>query len=629
MSKFLTALEPYENEKIGQVKQYETIEVKEDKAEDLIETGKFAQKAWQCPRCNEIYTNQKYSRKPPFCQSPNCDSKNLYPLHPEKHNEIGNTLLNNYIFKTRKDSKDIFFCNGGHVFENDTSESLIEEKTKQMLDECKSHMQEEVIKHIRTKTYEPKEKFGLPKEHIAVENGILNLETKELEEFDIEEHFPLAKLPVEYDPDAECPKIKQFINDIFYEQDVKTIQEFVGYTLWKEYPYAKALVLLGGGENGKSTFIELWTKLLGRENISSDSLYKLLTNEHSRVELYGKLANLTAETPDALKNTDAFKKMTGDDLIKGRRLYKEGFKFKNYAKLIFAANELPQTSDYTHAFFRRILLVDCPYRFTKDPNDEYKDADPNLPQSILTDEELSGFLNWALEGLDRLFENQDFTASKTQEEVKSRWVRETDPVKAFIEKHIENSSKHFATRSDIYEAYKDYCSEHDLGAKDQAVLTKNIKSDITSATTYTPELDGKRQKSFKGLKLSEDYDCYNHSLDYHSDDEDGSQEVLTNDEGEKPPYVTDVMGYIQKNYLKEKNSVSKEKFSHNLITRVTQMFENNKGSWFKVKELCEKFDLEEDEMKVLLEGLFEVDKVRKKRASINGEVVGVWGLPKD
>jgi len=590
---FITALESTEFDNPGKVERFQTIEVSEDRAEELIKSGQFAEKAWECPKCREIHklSDKNVDGEPPLCPTPHCDSTTLLPLHPTSHDEIGNTLIEEYIFKTMKENKEIYHYTGEKVFESKTTEGLIEEKTKEMKDDCRNRKQKEVVEHIRSKTREDKENFGLPKEKIAVENGILNIKERELEDFDPEKEIPLSKIPVSYDPEAECPKILNLLNDIFKGEDIPLIQEFVGYTLWKKYPYAKALVLLGDGANGKSTFINLLIKFLGEENISSDSLQSLLSKETVRKDLFGKLANLTAETPTALSDTDKFKKITGDDYLKGRRLYQEGFKFKNYAKLIFAANELPETNDDTHAFFRRIILVDCPYRFTKNPDDNHKDADSSLPESILSDEELSGFLNWALDGLDRLFEQDGFSENKTRDEIKERWIRQTDPEKGFIEKHLQTDYDKFIVRSDIHEAYKDYCENHDLESKDQGPLTKEINRSMPSASKYQPKINNKRKRCFKNISLKGEYSEYNRDLPRKQKDDnivDEGQETIDN--------VTPERGNSQKNHCERENSNNKNTSSQNTRSRVTEGSDIRK----EIKELLNENDLDRSDLIELL-----------------------------
>ena len=47
-----------------------------------------------------------------------------------------------------------------------------------------------------------------------------------------------------------------------------------------------------------------------------------------------------------------------------------------------------------------------------------ENADPNIIEKLTTEDELSGLLNWSLEGLNRLIERGHFLQTKTTEEMR-------------------------------------------------------------------------------------------------------------------------------------------------------------------------------------------------------------------
>lgn len=144
-------------------------------------------------------------------------------------------------------------------------------------------------------------------------------------------------------------------------------------------------MLLGPGDNGKSVFFYVEGSLLGTENIATRSLQDIDRDRSAKADLFGKFANIHADIPStSLKTTGTFKMLTGGDRINAERKYQQPFTFVNYAKLHFSANELP-------------------YRFIDNPQSEgEKKRDPHLLKKLTTDEGLSGVLNVALDGLDRL-----------------------------------------------------------------------------------------------------------------------------------------------------------------------------------------------------------------------------------
>jgi Predicted ATPase len=112
--------------------------------------------------------------------------------------------------------------------------------------------------------------------------------------------------------------------------------EIIGYTLYPKYTFNKAVMLVGEGNNGKSTYIRLIKEILGQENTVSISLQTLCENIFAFSQLYRKLANLFADLPSSpIRYTGIFKLATGEDTITADRKFKDPITFENYAKLIF------------------------------------------------------------------------------------------------------------------------------------------------------------------------------------------------------------------------------------------------------------------------------------------------------
>lgn len=503
---FITATEKIEEHGL---KPYETIEVDKKKGKKLLKNKNIVKRGWKCPHCGEHFTEQDYGKKPLFCQNLNCNSKNLVPIHPTKHNEIGDTLQQNYTFKTMNTTENIYRYTGNYRFEKKGTEALIKGKTKEILPNCKKHKQKEVVEHIRTSTYEPQEKFGLPKEKIAVKNGILNIKKEKLEDINPEKEIPITKIPVKYDPDATCPYIKNFFHDLVAKEDVKILQEMFGYCLWKDYPIAKAFMLVGNGANGKSTLLNLLERLIGKRNIATPSLQELVNNKFSKVRLYGKLANIHADLSNKkLEQTGSFKMLTGDDIIEGEQKWvQETLDFYNHAKLIYSANELPKTDDRTDAFFRRWIIIDFPNHFAEnDPK-----TDPNILQKITTEEEMSGLLNWAIEGLKRVLENESFSHSDSRDNIKNKWFIQSDSLRAFVSMCLTNDPDGVIPKKDLQSAYEAFCEQHNISyiAK-KGQVTKRLPTIIPSAqggsdNWHRPKIDGDRPRCWTGIAFKRDF----------------------------------------------------------------------------------------------------------------------------
>ena len=335
-----------------------------------------------------------------------------------------------------------------------------------------------------------------PKHLIAVENGVIDLRTLEFKPHD-PKYLVIQKLPVRYDPNADCPRIKKFFREVMHPEDIPVAEEMIGYCLYKDNPFHKAFCVLGDGANGKSTFLMLIRAFLGAENTTSISLQALVDNRFAIAELYGKLANIYADLPDeALKRTGTFKMVVSGDPITGERKFQPFFTFRPYAKQIFSANKLPEARDDTDAFFRRWILINFPNKFEGDK------ADPNILKKLTTPEELSGLLNLALKGLKRLLEQGHFSYGKTTEELREQYIRMSDSVGAFIMDEIEISSEDFIPKKELYSKYCEYCRDNKLPAVSEQTFHKKIHQYVR-VEDYRPRINGKRVTCWKGIRFKQ------------------------------------------------------------------------------------------------------------------------------
>jgi len=370
-------------------------------------------------------------------------------------------------------------------------------------------LKNKVLDKIRADTYVNSEDFFKNEDinKVCVLNGILDLKTKKLESFSQEYRF-FNKIPIEYDQENKCPNIMSFFSGVLKnEDDLPLIQELFGYLLLREYRFEKSFMFIGNGRNGKSKTLDLMKRFIGADNCSNIPLSRLEEDLFSMSGLHNKLANLSADiSKSSLKNTGNFKSLTGRDLISAPRKFLTDIHFVNYAKMIFATNDLPITYDLSVAFFNRWVLLDFPFTFMKkeeidnlEDKSNVKLADANIIEKITTKEEMSGLLNWALDGLQRLFKNGDFSYSKSTEETKIMWLRKSSSLNAFLMDCIEEDYDSFIVKQDFKTKYVRYCRQlklriyGDKFIKDALSLQFGASSDKLT--------DGERSYIWRGIKF--------------------------------------------------------------------------------------------------------------------------------
>ncbi|MFB6217652.1 MAG: phage/plasmid primase, P4 family [Halobacteriaceae archaeon] len=209
----------------------------------------------------------------------------------------------------------------------------------------------EILSKVRARTYIKREEFdGGDENLLCCANGVLDLDTRELHDHDADYLFTRA-IPVEYDPEAEAPAIEEFLDQITRrEEDKLTLLEMVGAALWPAPLRNKFLILFGEGANGKSTWFETVTELLGEENVAGWELQNLSENRFAASDLVGKFANIAPDMPGTkLTEMGTLKTLTGDDTTMVEQKGEPAFPFRNKATLMFGANRPPVIPESSRA----------------------------------------------------------------------------------------------------------------------------------------------------------------------------------------------------------------------------------------------------------------------------------------
>lgn len=375
------------------------------------------------------------------------------------------------------------------------------------------HERREIDDRLRQETAdrEELEAGGRSRALICVENGVLDVHTRELEDHDPEFKFT-RRLPVSYDASAESPEIETFLDDITKsEEDALALLETLGNAFLPNYKHPKVLVLFGEGSNGKSTWLNVVRELLGAENTTSLTLQQLAENRFATARLLGKWANIAEDLPARrLTHTGTLKDLSGGGMVPAEKKGKDGFDFENRAKLMFAANRPPVLGERSYAIMRRLVPIHLPYRFTDDPDDEHFDKDTELLEKLTTDEELNGLLNLALDGLDRLEEEGDVSLSSTFEERLELYERHSDHIKAFRVDCLTNESGERVRKAAVYNAYTNYCNDRGHEPVKRNVFFQQLRRTTLDVTEVRPAANdrGERPRMLDNVKFTDEGKVY-------------------------------------------------------------------------------------------------------------------------
>lgn len=275
----------------------------------------------------------------------------------------------------------------------------------------------------------------------------------------------------------------------------------MGYCLTAETRGEKGFYFYGSGANGKSLIAKIITELAGKENVSNVSITGM-SRQFGLQSIIDKTVNISAENEvkDANGvNTENLKAVISGDNITIDIKHKEPIDYKPICKLIFLVNSLPNTSDLTHGYFRKILIVPFNRKF------EGKDKDVNLFEKIKKSE-MPGILNWALDGLKRLrANNYRFTESSAINELLNKYQEEQNPVIRFVKDMFVVDEGNKISRKDIFSKYYTWINQQgidDKNSKSNQRFWKMFQAAIDKLNIQVEDKKINGIRHIKGLKLN-------------------------------------------------------------------------------------------------------------------------------
>jgi len=337
---------------------------------------------------------------------------------------------------------------------------------------------------------------------IVFRNGLLDVDMGILRRLkpDI---FVTSTLPYDYHPDAKCHLWKGFVQDVFNGDQAShdLLQEWYGYNLIASNFMQQMMFLYGEPNSGKSTTVDVLSAMLGEDRCCPISLDELTKDSFGLEPLIGKYAaTLAEEKPSSRKEAErvvnALKRITGQDSVSVRRKYKTSVQAKLICRFTYVGNQLPQYTDNSGAFMRRVNILHYPNNYRK----LGKRLDRSLGRKLQA--EAPGIAIWALEGLKRLLSNGDFTRPERSEEYLQDMEDTASPIKRIIEEHCEFVPKVTTLTQMLFDLYRAVRKAEN--ASDDETLQSfgsQLKQLFPSLDRTRPREDGTRHYGYKGIRI--------------------------------------------------------------------------------------------------------------------------------
>lgn len=297
-------------------------------------------------------------------------------------------------------------------------------------------------------------------------------------------HGQCMVMPCDFCPTEASLTWQQFLDRVQPNQEVQEyLQDLYGYILLgKNRPHEECFAAwIGLGSNGKSVALGILKALMGAENCSYLSMDEF--NSRNIEDLNGKLVNLGSEVEGRSRaQTSVLKKLTSGEEIRAQPKYRQHYSFISSAVPVFAINTLPPIDDASNGIWRRMQLLTWDVIIPK--------AECDLLLLKKLQAELSGILNWAIIGAERVLKRGLKVPDLIRDAVEVH-RKEANTVAMFYEELIVVDTNAYVAKDDLYKAYVIYCVKTGTKALTQIRFAKELKrampwlSESKSRSGYT------------------------------------------------------------------------------------------------------------------------------------------------
>ena len=389
-----------------------------------------------------------------------------------------------------------FFTTEGRINDEESVRREIYEMIRPYLSSGLAKRVSGLLEMVRLEAYVPN--LPVQEDRIHVSNGTLFLSGK----FSEEKDFCRNRLPVKYNPNAPQPVTwLKFLTELLEEEDVKTLQEYLGYCLIPTARGQTMLLLKGTGGEGKSRIGVVMQTMLGA-NLKNGSIAKVERSPFARADLEHELLMIDDDMKlEALKSTHYLKSLiTAEMPMDLERKGEQSYQGEMYVRfLAFSNGDLESLYDHSDGFYRRQLILSV----RKKPVG--REDDPFLADRLCA--EIEGIFLWCLDGLKRLMDNNfRFTESGQTKSNRDDARLEADNVLLFLQSdgYIRLKADSAITSAELYAIYTMWCSDNaykPMAARTVSMTLKKHADEFgLEHDNHVTNALGKRVNGFRGIE---------------------------------------------------------------------------------------------------------------------------------
>jgi putative DNA primase/helicase len=336
---------------------------------------------------------------------------------------------------------------------------------------------------------------------VACTNGLLDVPTRELADL-TPEFFNLVSVPFDYDPHAPQPAAwLEFLHQLWPDdadaEQIRTLQEYMGYVLSGRLDLHKLLLIVGPTRSGKGTIARVLKELIGAANVAGPTLASLCS-DFGISPLLGKplavISDARMAGADKQVIVERLLTITGEDSIDVNRKFKDPWTGRLPTRFLVLSNELPHFGDSSGVIANRFVVLTMTRSWLGA-------EDYGLIKKLLA--ELPGILNWALAGLDRLTEQGRLTEPAVSRESVTSMQDTASPTSAFVRERCIVGAGTEVHVEDLWAEWKSWCDDNGRdkpGTKQ--MFARNLRSVAPGIRTVQPRDGDKRYRMYHGIRLA-------------------------------------------------------------------------------------------------------------------------------
>ena len=387
-----------------------------------------------------------------------------------------------------------FFTTEGRVTNEDAMRQTIYQQLEPFIVTGMSKKVDDIMKDLRIKA----QVTGLlpQTDRVHVQNGTVFLDGSFIE---AKNEIVRSRFPVRFNPKVKKPeRWLKFLSELFWPEDIPTLQEFIGYCLIPSNAGQKMMVIKGSGGEGKSQIGHVLSRMFG-PNAKDGSVGKISENPFARADLEHIHLMIDDDMRlEALKQTNYIKAIvTAKGKMDLERKGKQSYQGFMYARILaFSNGDLVSLYDRSDGFFRRQLILTTKRR---PPN---RIDDPNLSEKLC--EEMEGIFLWALAGLLRLVKNNfQFTESGRARLNREMVKKDANNIELFLESkgYIVRDPERSISSKDLYAVYCTWCDENAYPPMKRKTFVEYLSANEEKLDIrYTTHLTNSAGREVRGLR---------------------------------------------------------------------------------------------------------------------------------